>query len=387
MAGLTVTQTDVRLDELRAATAPDVPLDLEDGGTAKVGQVTYAGEPYLFKRYHDELRDAVRPDELRKMLAWHRDRPAGDRAWLNVGAAWVRHLVWDGDRLAGLLLPQAPREFIAGRQPRTLDTLAGDQPVAVKRNAFGHLIAAVAWFHERGVVINDLHAYNVLVRAAGDGVYLVDCDSMTGEHWAPVIPGNLAPDQMRDVIPDVDDPRPEVDYARLAQVIVTTTLNLDVAQIAAEPGDPVFDQLCGELTEPVARFLCAARTGQCGPAELAEWARLGEQWRLPARASIPMPHRKPALDGWNPIGGPLLPRTGLPRISWTGPAGVGGPPGIRLHGPDATSGSPIRRYAAAEIRSRSWSPPPAGPRRTRALVAAGGVAALCLVVVLVSLIA
>ncbi|WP_249999059.1 hypothetical protein [Actinoplanes sp. M2I2] len=367
---------DVRLDELTPATTAE-PLDLEEGGTAKVSQVTYAGRPYLFKRYHDELRDAVRPQPLRKMLDWRRERSADERAWLHNGAAWVRHLVWEGDRLTGLLVPQAPPDFIAGRQPRTLDTLAHDRPTPVKLNAFGHLIAAVAWFHRRGVVINDLHAYNVLVRATGAGVYLVDCDSMTGEHWEPVLPANLAPDQMRDVIPDVDRPRPEVDYARLAQIIVTTTLDLDVAEIATLDEDATFGSLCRELTEPVALFLCAARTCESGPGAVEEWARLGDLWRQPARAWVRMPDRRPACEGWNPVGGPLLPRTGLPRLPLPEPP--------RLGGPDVVAASPVRRFPAAEIRSRSWTPP-AGSARTRQLVAAIGVAALCLITLLVSVV-
>src|SRR3954452_2606616 len=110
LGGLTVPD-GVNLADLTAATV--TPLVLEEGGTAKVSQVTYAGRPYIFKCYFDELRDTVRPAELQKMLDWHDRRPAADRAWLNVGAAWVRHLVWDGELFTGVLLPQAAPDFIA----------------------------------------------------------------------------------------------------------------------------------------------------------------------------------------------------------------------------------------------------------------------------------
>jgi hypothetical protein len=370
----------VNLADLTAATS--TPLVLEEGGTAKVSQVTYAGRPYIFKCYFDELRETVRPAELQRMLDWHDRRPAADRAWLNVGAAWVRHLVWDGELFTGVLLPQAAPEFIAGRQPRTLGDLAHTPPdggtrtdlQTTKLNAYGHLIAAVAWFHERGVVVNDLHAHNVLVRANGDGVYIVDCDSMVGDHWAPVLPNNPAPDNMRDVVPGVDRPTRATDFGRLAQVILTTLLNLEVAEIATHSEDPIFARLCELLTEPVARFVCATRDGAFGEDAAAEWGRLGEQWRRPARATAALATRVPPLDGWNPIGGPLLPEPDLSRISWPELEGHGGNALLNLLGPDAADpiGSPIRRFPPAEIRSHSSVSPRSsfGPRRPDHLIVA-----------------
>lgn len=372
---------DIRLADLTVTTAE--PLVLETGGTATVSQVAYAGKPFIFKRYFDGLREAVRPGELQRMLDWHHRCPAADRARLHIGAAWVRHLVWDGDTLAGVLVPQAPPEFIATavhgplvtRQPRTLGDLTqsppaagrGLDPDAVRLNALSHLVDAILWFHDRGVVINDLHAHNVLVRPDGDGVYLVDCDSMTGEHWAPVLAYNPAPDAMREVVPGIDQPTVGSDFGRLAQVVVTTMLKDEVAGIATHPGDTVFARLCDLLTESAARFVCATRDGTLGDLDhiAGEWRRLAGLWRRPAWASVRPDARESVQDGWDPIGGPLFPHGGLPRAVLTSPEHAL----LNLYGPDAEAprGSPVQRYPPKEFRSGSWTPPPPGPGRRGSL--------------------
>lgn len=365
----------VEIGDLTAAAAD--PLVLLPGGTATVSQVTYAGRPYIFKRYHDSVRATARPDGLQSMIDWYRRRSAEERTRLNVGAAWVRHVVWDDGRLSGVLLPQAPPDFIAGRHPRTLDDLpetdgvGGRDHVAVKLNAFGHLIDAILWFHGRGVLINDLHAHNVLARAGGDGVYLVDCDSMLGEHWAPVLEHH-APDNMSDV-PSIDEPTTATDFGRLAQVILTLLLNQDVGAIATHTDDPIFAGLCDLVTEPVARFICATRDGTFDEEAAREWRRLGEAWRLPARAVRRSANREPAGEGYSPIGGPLLPLTDLPPLDL--PAYEEAQ--LDLDGPDGPRPTPIAR--PAEIRARSWSPPIGGaPRPARWTVAA----AFCVLILL-----
>jgi hypothetical protein len=358
----------VEIGDLTAATAD--PLVLLPGGTATVSQVTYAGRPYIFKRYHDSVRATARPDGLQGMIDWYGRRSAEERARLNVGAAWVRHIVWDDGWLSGVLLPQAPHDFIAGQHPRTLDDLpqadsiGGRDRAAVRLNAFGHLIDAISWFHGRGVLINDLHAHNVLVRADGDGVYLVDCDSMLGEYWPPVLEHH-APDNMRDV-PSIHDPTTATDFGRLAQVILTSLLNQDVGAIATHTGDSIFAGLCDLVTEPVARFICATRDGAFDEQAAREWRRLGATWRLPARAACRSANREPAGEGYNPIGGPLLPLTDLPPLEL--PAFEDAQ--LDLYGPDGPLPSPIAHFPPAEIRARSWSRPVGGALRPSRLTVA-----------------
>jgi hypothetical protein len=348
------------------------PLNLDDGGTAELTQADYRGRPYLFKRYHDEYRDKASSIELTRMLRWRESRSVTDQRTLAAIAAWPRYTVWDGDRLLGLLIPPAPATFLVGRRPRSLEMLLqpgdgrpGDRrdALAIKLNAFGHLIEAVTWFHDRGVVVNDLHAHNVLVSRFGDAVHLVDCDSMTGLHWNQVLPRNLAPDGMREVIPEVDRPSVATDFARLSQVIVSTLLDEEVVQI----GEKSVAVLTDMLSEPVATFLCAARLVPNFTADAAEhWRRLGGRWRAgstwaaadAADISAPQP-------SWTPVGGPLLPDGfTFPRLDVSVLR-----LGLDLSGPDEAP--PPRRAIEADratvVVAATWQPPP-GRRRSLTLV-------------------
>ncbi|GIE88120.1 hypothetical protein [Actinoplanes regularis] len=263
------------------------PLLLPEGGTATVAQVEYEGRPYLFKRYHDEHRSAVRPGELDRLIAWQTRGSRADQQVMNAIAAWPRYAVWDRDGLAGMLIRPAPGAYFHRDRPRALDMLPdpGDgrpgerrDALAIRLNAFGHLVAAITWFHDRGVMINDLHAHNVLVSRFGDGVHLVDCDSMTGLHWRPVLPPprNVAPDAMRAVIPGVDDPSQATDFARLAYVIISLLAGDEMEEI----GEPTVEQLAGMIGDPMARFLCKA-LAMVVPVDDADrvWRVLGRSWR------------------------------------------------------------------------------------------------------------
>ncbi|WP_145830853.1 hypothetical protein [Actinoplanes teichomyceticus] len=287
----------VALAELRPLA--ERALTIDDGGTATVEHVEYRGRAVVFKRYQDSASAA----ELTRLIRWGRNLPAADRAALRGIAAWPQAMVYDGSRLVGLLVPLAPTGFITGGKPRSLDMLAGDE--RVKRTAFGHLIAAVTWFHDRGVVVNDLAAPNVLVAAAGDGIHLVDCDSMVGEHWAPVLPRNAAPEDVRDVVGDVDDPTAATDFARLAHAIICGLFDAEVVDI--DDHDPELVRMVGRET---AAFLCAARRMTLGDEADAIWRLLGDAWRggrpgdvLGSEPPLYDECRMPGLDGWMRDGG------------------------------------------------------------------------------------
>jgi hypothetical protein len=299
------------------------PLLLEDGGTASVEQVEYAGRRYLFKRYHPEFRAVARTAELDRLIGWGASERRRNRSPLPAIAAWPRFRVHDRDGLAGMLIVPAPDTFFHLRRPRTLDLLpddgdgqAGDrrEKLAIQLNAFGHLIEAVLWFHRHDVVINDLHAHNVLVSRFGDAVHLVDCDSMTGRHWDPVLPGNVAPDSMREVIEGVDDPCVATDFARLAHVIVSLLADEDVFEV----GEPTVLQLAEMVGDPVARFLGqACRVGVFEQGSVRMWRVLGESWRArPAWATAGGVEIVEEQELWEPPFGRLLPAGfAFPRLA------------------------------------------------------------------------
>lgn len=288
-------------------------LTIDDGGTATIDQVRYRGSTYVFKRY----RVLASPAELTKLIRWGRSLPVVERAALRAKAAWPKAVVYDGDRFVGLLVPLAPARFIADGQPRSLDLLGDDEQA--KLVAFGHLIAAVAWFHDRGVVVNDLTAPNILVAEAGDGVHLVDCDSMVGRHWAPVLPKNAAPEDVRDVVGDVDDPTAATDYARLAHTIICSLFDAEVVDVDDRHPDLV--RVVGPET---AAFLCAAKRMTLGDGSEEIWRLLGDRWLggdgtgdiLMSEAPLYDESRMPGLDGWMFDDG-LRRKLDGPPLRWT----------------------------------------------------------------------
>ena len=288
-------------------------LTIFHGGTAAVEEVEYRGSAALFKRYQVNASAAA----LTKLIRWGRNLPIADRATLRKIAAWPKARVYDGNRLVGLLVPLAPARFIADGTPRSLDMLADDE--RVKLAAFGHLIAAVTWFHDHEVVVNDLAAPNILVTETGDGVHLVDCDSMVGKHWAPVLPKNAAPQDVRDVVGDVDNPTTTTDFARLAHTIICSLFDAEVVDI--DDRDPELVRMVGQET---ATFLCAARRKVLGDESGATWRLLGDRWLggddpgdlLLNESPLDDESRMPGLDGWMRDGGPheVVHR---PPVRWT----------------------------------------------------------------------
>jgi hypothetical protein len=351
----TMTYAAARLGDLSDPSLP--ALDLPDGGAAELSQADYRGRTYVFKRYHEELRSVARADELGRMLRWRCGLGEDERSRLDAVAAWPRHIVWDGDRLLGVLTPRAPGAYLAGPRPRTLDRLAmtmdagagrtlGRSPESIKLSALGHLVDAVLHLHALGVVINDLYAHNVLVSAFGDAVLLVDCDSMTGEHWEPVLPVNLTPEWIRTAVPGVDRPTRATDLARLALVVITTMVDPDLERIG--PRDVAgLARLLGSAVD--AEFVCRTlQEPDVGAVAVQQWRELGARWRTAsATAAAPAPEIVLPLPLFDPVGGPLLPvGHALPRLDHESLHGLGLIPDLDLADPDRTPGTSGRRPVA-----------------------------------------
>lgn len=287
-------------------------LDIDDGGTATMTLVEFRGRAAVLKRY----RESASPAALTKLISWPRKLSLTDRAALRRMAAWPQALVYDGERLVGLLVPLAPARFIEAGKPRSLDRLPDDE--RVKLTAFGHLIGAVTWLHDRGVVVNDLAPPNILVAGDGDGVHLVDCDSMLGEHWERVLSHNAAPEDLQDLV-DVDNPTTATDFARLAHVIICGLFDAEVVDI-----DDHHSELVRMVGQETATFLCAARRMNLGDDADAIWRLLGDRWlggdpgddRLIGEPPLYDESDMPGLDGWMLDGG-LQEVAYRPPIRWS----------------------------------------------------------------------
>lgn len=282
-------------------------FQVEPGGSAILEPVRYRDGAYLFKRYIDPFREQARVEELERLVAW---QPAGDvdRARLRGFSAWPRHTVWAGGSFLGVLTPVAHPVFRAWQparrieRPRTLaELMSGDRiDAADQRNAFSHLIEAVLWFHDRGVVINDLQPQNVLVDRHGGAVLLVDCDSTTGDHWGLVL-DVMAPENVQVQVPDFATPNRRTDLARLAWMIINATIGMAIVGVSREN----HAALTGSVSGRFADFLCTViRTGRQSPADRHTWREMADAWRRPVQARVAVPVR--------PVVPPPVPRPSLP---------------------------------------------------------------------------
>lgn len=177
-----------------SALGPTVPL--ARGG---VGQVEALRDDasLVFKRFHDP--DAVDAGVLRAFVAWRRELSAGERARLDQLAAWPQATVLDGRRLVGFVMRRVPDSFSdavrlpSGTQRRVLREAQYLMAPAVRARRLQvpaistrvrlevvwSLVSALAFLHQRRMVVGDLSTRNVLWQPAPARVLLVDCDSFT----------------------------------------------------------------------------------------------------------------------------------------------------------------------------------------------------------------
>jgi hypothetical protein len=319
---------DVIVDELEAYAGV---VRTESGGTAVLEPRRFRNRDYLFKRYEPEYVAQLAAKALSRLIAWRGELPDADRQQLDGYAAWPRYRVCDrGGQVLGLLTPCAHETYFhrhpttGALEPRTLETLrmgTRSVPIEVKLNAFGRLIEAVGWLHRHGVVVNDLQPQNALYSRFGDAVLLVDCDSMTGAHWAPVLP--LVQPVTFAEMRTASEPRPATDWAKLAVIVMQTMLEDEVEV----PGAREATELTRLLTVDVADFvLHAIDPTRYRDTDRDRWAELGRRWRQTrsrASAAVPVPVPPPvprSRSVW-------YDRRRTRSLAWP-PADLGAPPDV-----------------------------------------------------------
>jgi hypothetical protein len=280
---------------------------IESGGNAHLSRIRYVGEEFLYKRFRDEYLLDVDERALRALVAWRGDLPAATRDRLDELAAWPRHLVRGGDgAVCGLLMPVAAHRFFrprrdGGRTPRTFyDLLAAHRsaaaPPAQKLTACAHLVRAVLWLHDLGVVVDDLQPDNILCATTGV-VYLVDCDSMVSPRDWGRVARPVAPQIMSDVVTPDRPAGPDTDLHKLAGVLLWVLLD-DAGVVRAGPAEHA--RLAATVSPEVADLLVGALDVAPAP---DVWRRAADHWlelaatagtRPTGRAAAPRPAVPPA---------------------------------------------------------------------------------------------
>ncbi len=170
------------------------------GGAGSVEAVAPApvlgSEPLVLKRYHEpgQVDRAV----LERLVEWRRELAPAERARLDRLAVWPLALVVEDERLVGFVMRRVPDAYVAsvrvpsGARRRVLREAqyllaapermralhVADPPDAVRLELVRALADAIAFLHQRRVVIGDLSTRNVLWSAELERVLLVDCDAV-----------------------------------------------------------------------------------------------------------------------------------------------------------------------------------------------------------------
>jgi hypothetical protein len=151
------------------------------------------GQRLLFKQYDKAAVRSVDWAVLRDIVFWTSGLPPPVARRLLPQLAVPSQLVFDADVLVGVVLRQAPAEFLSTddhHSPREIQELGWRheraQALGVryfepphKLCLLGRLLLLICDLHEWGVVVGDLHPGNVLVTddPRRPGVLLLDCDS------------------------------------------------------------------------------------------------------------------------------------------------------------------------------------------------------------------
>jgi len=263
----------------------------EEGGNATLILCRYRDREVLFKKFRDEHLADVDEAALLKLVAWRLALPAGTRDHLDGIAAWPRHVVRDGGRLRGLLIPVAPERYFRVRStglrtPQSFYDLLPSlsrvaAPLAEKLATAAHAVRALLWLHGLGVVVGDLQPDNILYATAGAGVFLVDCDSMvSAQAWGRVA-APAAPDIMTVVVAGADDPDPSTDLTKLTWILLRTLLD---ESGLTHIGDRERARLAGLVSAETASFLLGALDRVPEP---EAWLRFADHWQRLARSAGP----------------------------------------------------------------------------------------------------
>jgi hypothetical protein len=255
---------------------------IESGGNATLTRCRYRGDEVLYKEFRPEYLAEVDEPALRALVTWRWDLPAATRDRLDELAAWPRNLVRGGDgAVCGLLMPVAAHRFFRPRHtgertPRTFyDLLASRRsaaaPLPQKLTACAHLVRAVLWLHDLGVVVDDLQPDNVLCATTG-GVYLVDCDSMVSPGGWGQVARPVAPHIMSDVVAPGTAPAPDTDLVKLTWVLLWVLL--DRFGLVRVGGDE-HARLRAEISPETADLLFGALTTRPAP---EVWRRAADGW-------------------------------------------------------------------------------------------------------------
>lgn len=184
------------------------------GGQGEVVEVDLdgaaPGEPMVAKWY----LPAVVPDPgaLTRLVSWRRSLDPPARAALDAVACWPRAVLLRHGRAAGVLLPRVAPAFsfelarpsgTRGAVLRELQYLVAgpgllarrgiaDVGTATRFRVLVGFVSAVAFLHERDVVLGDLSVKNMLW-SPGGAVYLLDCDALRLTGTSPAVPQPNSP--------------------------------------------------------------------------------------------------------------------------------------------------------------------------------------------------
>ncbi|WP_131817264.1 hypothetical protein [Nocardia salmonicida] len=149
----------------------------------------------LYKRYDQTSLLTDSRQRLGEWVRWRRGLSSRDREYLDARAAWVRHVVLDADsNVAGVVVPAAPDEFWVNKRgtvsPRDMGEMLAQRERARRHDKeyfnvphtmarLGHFLETLAFLHQRGVIVGDLHRGNVLISRfdTTPATYLLDCDA------------------------------------------------------------------------------------------------------------------------------------------------------------------------------------------------------------------
>jgi hypothetical protein len=202
----------------------------------------------LYKEYTPDKRRELNVFGLECLVRWRQDLPPAVRKFVDLFCAYPRVIVFDGPDVVGILMNEAPTEFIQMRparepQPRQADVLGRRRDRAREPEAsyfepphklavLGVLLERLIWLHDQHLVVGDLQPRNLLVTAGTDHreVYFIDCDSFwLGDLHA--FPPHSPP--MWDV--STNDCNPATDLAKFARLVARATCeNFSIDYFPAE---------------------------------------------------------------------------------------------------------------------------------------------------------
>ncbi len=156
--------------------------------------------PLAYKAYHDDFLPKVNFEALEALIALLPSQQSVPPEALLARAAWPVALVRDGPRLAGFLMPVAPKPYFGRVSQKTVlsrvEFLLNPASMRAYRGlALGprrrvqflvHFAETVQILHRIGVTVPDFSPRNVLfTRQRPPASYLVDCDSLAHDGVCP----------------------------------------------------------------------------------------------------------------------------------------------------------------------------------------------------------